>query len=115
MLAVALCVMVWHNDVVMALKQAKPIQQVRIGGQGRIVIPAHLREELGLKEGNTLIARVEDGRLVLETRETILKRLKDYVRAHIPPGVSLVDELLAERRAEAQKEMEELENGRQHQ
>lgn len=99
----------------MALKQEAKEKALHLGKQGRLVIPAHLREELGYKEGDTLIARVEDGRLVLETREQILKRLKDYVRAHVPPGVSLVDELLAERRAEAQKETEEIEGGTQRQ
>lgn len=105
----------WHNSDAMALKQEKRINKVRVGGQGRIVIPAHLREALGLKEGDTLIARVQDRRLVLETSEQILRRLQEYVRSHVPPGVSLVDELLAERRAEARKEMEELESDRQHQ
>lgn len=44
-----------------------------------------------------------DGRLVLEKREAVLERLKRRF-SHIPPGVSLVDELIAERRAEARRE-----------
>ncbi len=51
------------------------------------------------------MARVEDDRLVLETREHILARVKASF-AKIPPGVSLVEELLAERRAEALREGE---------
>ncbi|MBI2917078.1 MAG: AbrB/MazE/SpoVT family DNA-binding domain-containing protein [Chloroflexi bacterium] len=80
--------------------------EVRIGPQGRVVIPAQLRLALSLHTGDTLIARAEDGRLVLETREHILARIRARF-AHVPPGVSLADELIAERRAEARREEEE--------
>ena len=49
---------------------------------------------------------IEDGRLVLEKREQILARLQEtFTRAS--QGVSLVDELLAERREEARREAEQ--------
>ena len=80
--------------------------EVNIGKQGRLVIPSHLRRSLGLSEGDRLIAREEDGRLVLEKRETIERRLKARF-AHIPKERSLVDELIAERREAAKKEAEE--------
>ncbi len=81
----------------------KQYNEVQIGAQGRVVIPAGLRKSLNLKPGDRLIARQEGERLVLEHRETIEKRLQDRFR-HIPRQVSLVDELIAERRAEATKE-----------
>ncbi len=67
------------------------------------MVPAELRRELGFAPGDTLIATVEDGRLVLQKRETVLRRLRQRF-AHIPPGVSLADELIAERRAESRRE-----------
>jgi AbrB family looped-hinge helix DNA binding protein len=81
--------------------------EIRIGTQGRIVLPREIREELGAEEGATYIARVEDGRLVLESRAAILARMQDRWRDVAPPGVSLVDELIADRRAEAAREAEE--------
>jgi AbrB family looped-hinge helix DNA binding protein len=36
-----------------------------------MVVPAALRRSLGLKEGDTLVARTEQGRLVLEKPESI--------------------------------------------
>ncbi len=80
--------------------------QVHVGPQGRIVIPAQFREALDIRPGLILIARVEDGRLVLEKREQILARLRETF-AQVPDGVSLVDELIAERREEARREAEE--------
>ena len=77
--------------------------RVRIGPQGRIVIPAELRKELGIQPGEQLIAHAEDGRLVIERRDAILAHLQSLF-AHIPPDVSLADELIAERRAEARRE-----------
>jgi AbrB family looped-hinge helix DNA binding protein len=74
--------------------------EVQIGAQGRLVIPAALRKALNLKPGDRLVARKEGDRLVLERRETVVKRLQASFE-HIPKNVSLVDELIAERRAEA--------------
>jgi len=76
-----------------------------------VVIPAHLRRELGLEPGETLMAHVESGRLVLERRGEILSRLRSELREATPPGTSMVDELLAERRREARREAAELERG----
>ena len=46
----------------------------------------------------------EEGSLVLETREQGLRRARALVRKYIPEGVSLSDELIAERRLEAECE-----------
>jgi AbrB family looped-hinge helix DNA binding protein len=76
---------------------------VKVGPQGRIVVPAALRRSLGIKPGDVLVARADDGRLVLERRETILAQIRKLFE-HVPSDVSLVDELIAERREEAARE-----------
>ncbi|HUZ89008.1 MAG TPA: AbrB/MazE/SpoVT family DNA-binding domain-containing protein [Candidatus Acidoferrales bacterium] len=76
---------------------------VRLGRQGRLVIPADLRRKLGLNDGDELVARDEDGRLVIERRSAVLTRIRRRLQA-LPAEVSLVDDLLAERRREAQRE-----------
>ena len=77
-----------------------------MGNQGRIVIPSELRQALGIVSGQKLVARVEDGRLILETRESITAGLQKLFRDAIPKGVSSAEELIAERRAEARREEE---------
>jgi AbrB family looped-hinge helix DNA binding protein len=77
--------------------------EVSLGRQGRMVIPAQLRRSLGLEEGDRLVARQETGRLVLEKLDQIKQRLRARF-AHVPEARNLVDELIAERRQEAQRE-----------
>ncbi len=67
------------------------------------MIPAELRRKLGLNDGDELVARDEDGRLVIEPRSAVLTRIRRRLRT-LPTEVSLVDDLLAERRREAQRE-----------
>ena len=77
--------------------------EVQLGPQGRVVIPAPLRRSLGFEPGDSLIARMENGRLILEKTETIKRRLKARF-AHLPSATSLAEELIAERREEADRE-----------
>jgi len=77
--------------------------EVRLDKQDRIVIPAKLRRAVNLRPGDRLIARAEEKRIVLERREEVLARVKQRFAA-IPPDVDLAEELIAERRAEAQRE-----------
>ncbi|HXM56403.1 MAG TPA: AbrB/MazE/SpoVT family DNA-binding domain-containing protein [Candidatus Dormibacteraeota bacterium] len=91
----------WHTLGRVALDEQAA---VHVGPQGRLVIPANLRRQLRLETGETLVARVEEDRLVLERPRAALGRLQRAFREAVPPGVSLVDELLADRRAEAHGE-----------
>ena len=75
---------------------------VRLGPQGRLVVPAELRRELGLREGSELAIRSDGRRLILEPRTEVLRRLR---RRFANVGdVSLVDELASDRDAEAHRE-----------
>lgn len=78
-------------------------QETRLGKQGRLVIPAAARHQLGLEPGDLLSVRVEEDRLILERRAAVLARLRERFAA-VPSTVSLVDELIAERRADAVRE-----------
>jgi len=73
----------------------------KIARGGRIVIPAKYRKALGLREGDTVTMRLEDGEIRLHGFDEGLRRAQALVREFIPDGVSLVDELIAERRREA--------------
>jgi AbrB family looped-hinge helix DNA binding protein len=82
---------------------------VQVRAQGRLVIPAALRQRAGIEPGDVLVAHVDqEGRLVMERLEAIHTRIQAMF-SHIPPDVSLAEELIAERRAEAAREEAEME------
>ncbi|MDP1602456.1 MAG: AbrB/MazE/SpoVT family DNA-binding domain-containing protein [Legionella sp.] len=78
--------------------------KTRLGPDGRVVIPAAFRENLGLKDGDVLFARLEKGEIVLLTPKAAMLRAQAIVRRFVPEGVSLVDELIEDRRREAERE-----------
>jgi AbrB family looped-hinge helix DNA binding protein len=78
--------------------------RTRLGQKGRVVIPAPMREALGMDTGGVLDLRVVDGELRISTRENRLRRAQEWVRQIVPPGVSLADELSVERREAAKHE-----------
>jgi AbrB family looped-hinge helix DNA binding protein len=81
-----------------------PETRVRINENGRVVIPAAFREALGIKPGDEIILRFEDDELRITTMKRRIERAQRRARRYLKPGVSLVDELLAERREEAKRE-----------
>lgn len=76
---------------------------VVLGQQGRLVIPADVRNALGLAPGDRLHLRLAGRRLVLERQEDAVAQLRG-LGSSIPRARSLVDELLAERRLAAASE-----------
>ena len=87
------------------MEPLKPMTVI-VGQKGRVVLPAPLRQALGFDVGTELVARAEGDKLVLQTRAAALEELQSYFDA-IPRDVSLVDELIAERRREAAREERE--------
>ena len=77
----------------------------KVDNQGRVMIPSKWRMEHGVKPGADLtISEEPDGRLSIQTYDQSVRRAQEMVRALVPPGVSLVDELLRERRREVARE-----------
>ena len=76
---------------------------VVLGQQGRLVIPAEVRAALGLSPGDRLHLHLSGARLVLERPRDAVAELRGLA-APVDKTRSLVDELLAERRAAAAAE-----------
>lgn len=79
-------------------------QAVKMIDGGKLVVPAAMRRALGLKTGDTVIVGIEDGELRVRSYARQVELARAILRKYVPEGVSLVDELIAERRGEAARE-----------
>ena len=77
---------------------------LRISQNGRISIPKEMRQELALEDGDELLVTLEGKRLVLESEAALLERLYETVGT-LPEDKLVSEELLTERRAEAEREV----------
>ena len=72
---------------------------------GKIVIPAELRREFGIKDGDSLVIEREAGGLVIKTYAQVVKEVQATFREMMGPYEgSVVDEFIADRRREAAEE-----------
>ena len=78
--------------------------RMRMGEKGRIVIPAAMREALGMNVGAVIDLRIEDGEVRIATMRSRILRAQKRVRHLVPPGTLVSDELSAERREAAKYE-----------
>lgn len=100
----------WKRERESLLRQSPPeavpvTLQVKEGG--RIVLPSDLRSLLGVVEGDALTGKLVDGELRLMSRSAAIRKAQEIVRRYVPEGTSLVDDLLADRREEFRRELEE--------
>jgi bifunctional DNA-binding transcriptional regulator/antitoxin component of YhaV-PrlF toxin-antitoxin module len=88
-----------------AEQRAEPERRVlKLGPGGRVVIPADFRKAMEVEEGEKLVALLEDGELRLVGHKVAVRKVQEYFRSIVPEEVSLVDELIADRRREAEEE-----------
>ncbi len=85
----------------------KPEQYtIRAGERGRLVLPASLRKRIGLQQGDRLVVTVEaDDSLRLVSLAKQVQTAQGLFK-DIAPNISLADELIQERRAEARLEQD---------
>jgi AbrB family looped-hinge helix DNA binding protein len=79
-------------------------QRVKIVEGGKLVIPAVMRRELGIAAGDTVMVDIDNGELRVRSLSKALERARAILRRHIPEGSKLSDELIQDRRAEAEHE-----------
>ncbi|UEM20127.1 AbrB/MazE/SpoVT family DNA-binding domain-containing protein [Skermanella mucosa] len=74
---------------------------VVMAADGRLVIPADVRSQLGMQEGGNFILHVEGGQVHLVPIRAAVACAQAMVRRYVPEGISLVDELSEGRQSAA--------------
>lgn len=89
---------------VMELRSERGSHQVQLGTKGQVALPATMLQQLGWQESEPLIATVEDEEIRLMTVTAAVRKAQAIVRQFVPANVSLVDELLEDRRREGERD-----------
>ena len=77
----------------------------KVAHNGRLVLPKMVREALGLTDGGTVVFSVEGGEVKLTSIQQSIKRAQALYRQYATDSLT-VDDFIAERRAEADREDE---------
>ena len=80
------------------------VERGRLVSGGRLQIPARVRRELGLKDGDAVVMETVSGELRVRPYRDVVSEVRKRLRKYVPEGASLTDELIADRRAEAERE-----------
>ncbi len=79
-------------------------QRVKVVEGGKLVIPAAFRREMGITPGDTVIVEMDEGELRVRSLSSAIRRVQERMRELNPEGRLLSEELIADRRAEADRE-----------
>jgi len=82
-------------------------ETVVLGESGRIVLPASVRSEFGLKTGDRLTVIAKDGRIEILSMKMAIEQLRASIIDQRGSLEGLLDEFLAEKHEEARRELEE--------
>jgi len=78
--------------------------RTRLSANGRLVIPAQYRKELGLTAGEEVLLKIEDDELRISSVKHRVERAQALVRRHNRKGEKLSASLIRARRREAARE-----------
>ncbi|MCC2665995.1 MAG: transcriptional regulator, AbrB family [Geminicoccaceae bacterium] len=77
---------------------------VKVSASGRLHLPSEVRKALGLKGPGHVIITLADGSATLTTMAENLARIRALARPYAPKDSLASEDLIAERREEAQRE-----------
>jgi hypothetical protein len=81
--------------------------KVLVGSDGSVMLPAGILAGAGYRPGDALfVSAFGEGEVRLLSSRAALRRAQELVRRFVPANISLVDDLLRERRREAELENE---------
>jgi bifunctional DNA-binding transcriptional regulator/antitoxin component of YhaV-PrlF toxin-antitoxin module len=80
------------------------VQRGKLVSGGRLQLPVEMRRALAIGDGDTVLLEMVDGEIHVRPLRDAVARVQARLRDYIPSGVSLSDELIADRRAQSDRE-----------
>ncbi len=78
--------------------------RIRVAAGGRIVIPAEVRQGLGIKIGDEVLLTRDEHGIRIDTLKQAVREVQEFFAKFKRKGESVVGEILKDRRAEAERE-----------
>lgn len=75
-----------------------------VRADGSILLPKDILAAFNAEGGGVVMAKLDGDTFSLISAETAMQSLREIAKRYVKPGVSIVDELIADRRAEAARE-----------
>lgn len=89
------------------LSQVRCPMRVNVLPNGRLVLPAQMRRQLGVERGGQVVAEIDGDVVRLTTADRSLNEAGALFRAYVSGAVDVADEVIAARRAEATAERDD--------
>jgi len=80
------------------------VSHISVDKAGRVLIPSDMRQRYGIHQGDRVMLHADDTGIHITTLDQAVKKAQAICARYIKPGVSVVDELIRERREEAARE-----------
>jgi AbrB family looped-hinge helix DNA binding protein len=80
------------------------VYHLKVDASGRIVLPAEARQRNRIAEGDTVIITEDAEGLHIKTRDKVLADAHAYFARLAPASVCLSEEILKDRRSEAERD-----------
>lgn len=78
--------------------------QAKVTKGGKLSIPSKVRKVLNIKDGTNVLCSAENGVITITPINLALEKARLILRKHVSKDISLLDELISERREEAKNE-----------
>jgi bifunctional DNA-binding transcriptional regulator/antitoxin component of YhaV-PrlF toxin-antitoxin module len=80
------------------------VVHTKMGEARRVAIPAEMCQEYGLGPGSPVVLEPSESGIVLRPLDAVVREVQAFFADAAPPDVLLSEELLRDRRAEAERE-----------
>ncbi len=85
--------------------QTEPqVYRLKVDNSGRVVLPADLRQQNHIAEGDTIVVVKDSLGLHIKTLDQVISEVQAEFAKHVPRGVLLSDEINADRRSETERD-----------
>jgi AbrB family looped-hinge helix DNA binding protein len=78
------------------------VYHTKLGEGRRVAIPAEVCRRFGISPGDPVVVEADDGGVRVRSLAAVIREVQDHFARLAPPGMLISEELIRDRRAEAE-------------